>query len=633
MAVRRVVIGALVATAAALIAIFGFFYFRDNFFTHYPVKVISAQVFRAGQIPWWNFYDGGGQPLAGNPNTLTFYPDNFLYLILPAHVAFNLHFLLHLAFAWFAMRALCRESGASASAATFAATMYAMSGMAISATAFYNLMTAIALIPFALWAVEWGGSVLVMGAAFGLIGLAGEPVVVLSTGICVLILGWRRIGRIAIAALIAMAIVSPQLFAYLDIAREVERIRGFSALTTLNTSLSPRRVAEIAIGPLMGFLTEPTPPELRGRLFSTIFLGIIVVPALLMGRRTRYLILAALMLFLALGRYNPIVRAAIESAPSLRFARYPEKFAIALTVALTVLAAAFIDRLTSKWRIAWGVITFVPLAICLIVGVPIDWFGPYRVAAMPPLARICGTKPMDWGSHPAREEYRYAARNTLPPAFGAVAGLRYATDRSPEGMHSLMSRIVAERAASTPAEVRARYLRICGCAVDGALPMAWMVPHAIGAGNVNDEVRMIESGRFDEHTAALVPAQFGNLSSPPTARVTAYAERMQEIAISVSTPAPALLFVNQSFFSAWVATSGDRELTTLPLDIDRLGVIVPAGQQTIVLRFGRHRTAVVIGWVASSLLLLAAAIALRIEKLDRRAGEVERAADEDVLVA
>src|SRR5690349_7289675 len=127
MAVRRLVCALLLATAAAAVALFGFFYFRDNFATHYPIKVISAQIFRAGQIPWWNFYDGGGQPLAGNPNTLTFYPDNFLYVILPAHVAFNLHFLLHLAIAWFAMRALTRAVGVSGNAATFAATLYAMS--------------------------------------------------------------------------------------------------------------------------------------------------------------------------------------------------------------------------------------------------------------------------------------------------------------------------------------------------------------------------------------------------------------------------------------------------------------------------------------------------------------------------
>src|SRR5206468_12518057 len=95
--------------AALAISWFGFFFYRDNFSTHYPVKVISSRIFQAGEIPYWNFHDGGGQPLAGNPNTLTFYPDNFLYLILPAHVAFNLHFIIHLVAAWFAMRALSRS--------------------------------------------------------------------------------------------------------------------------------------------------------------------------------------------------------------------------------------------------------------------------------------------------------------------------------------------------------------------------------------------------------------------------------------------------------------------------------------------------------------------------------------------
>ena len=91
------------------------------------------------------------------------------------------------------MRALCRKTGASPQASAFAATMYAMSGLAISATAFYNLITAVALIPFALWAVERDRSPFIAAAAFGLIGLAGEPVIVLSTAICVLIVGWRRI--------------------------------------------------------------------------------------------------------------------------------------------------------------------------------------------------------------------------------------------------------------------------------------------------------------------------------------------------------------------------------------------------------------------------------------------------------
>lgn len=632
MSARRAVPAVLVAIAATCIAVFGFFYFRDNLGTHYPIKVISARIFRAGQIPWWNFYDGGGQPLAGNPNTLTFYPDNVLYLFLPPQVAFNLHFLLHLAIAWLAMRALCRQIGASRFASNFAATMYALGGLAISATVFYNLICAVALIPFALWAVERKANPWILGLAFGLIGLVGEPVVVLSTAMAAAIVArfdWRRLAVVAAAIVIAIIIVSPQMIAYAEIAKEVERVRGFSAVTALNASLWPRRIAEIAIGPILGFLTDPGHQEFRGRLFSTIFLGVIVIPALIVSR-SRYTIVAATMVFFALGKFNPIVATIVETFPSVRIARYPEKFAIALIVALAVMVAMFVDRLDFRWRWAWGVITFLPLAACMVRGAPIDWFAPYRAGQLPPI-RICGNQPIEYGTRPAREEYREAAR-TMSPIFGAVAGLRYAVNRSPEGMHSLMSRIVAERVAATPPPVRVHYLRMAGCAVEGALPPAWFVPRVVPIHNVNEEVGLIESGRFDERTAALAPANFSNFVSLPSARVTRYAEGLQDITVGVSTPAPALLLINQSFFRAWSATAGGHELTTLALNIDRLGVVVPAGDHVIALRFGRHRTAAVIAWIASTLLLLAGAFALFVEVRDGRPREVERPADENVAV-
>ena len=82
-----------------------------------------------------------------------------------------------------------------------------------------------------------------------------------------------------------------------------------------------------------------------------------------------------------------------------------------------------------------------------------------------------------------------------------------------------------------------------------------------------------------------------------------------------------------------MARSGTQFLRTEPVDLDRLGILVPAGAHHIELRFGRRRTLTIAAWLFSSLALLAAAFALRVEVLDRGAGEVERAADEDVVVA
>jgi hypothetical protein len=544
-----------VAIAFALTSWLGFFFFRDNFSTHFPAKVISAQAWRAGSVPWWNDADAGGQPLAGNPNTLTFYPDNFLYLILPAHVAFNLHFLLHLAIGWLAMRALTRGS--------FGAWLWVLSGAAMSTLGFYNLVVAFAMIPLAFLAIE-RRSTAMLALSFGLMMLAGEPVVIAASalGCAILAAGRMPIARIAIAVVAAFAIASPQLIAYSEIAAEIERARGFSAQTALNASFDPRRLIEILIGPFARVGDS--------HLFPTLFIGVIVIPALF--ARSRYVAIAATTLFFALGRFNPLVRAAVEALPS-RSARYPEKFALPMCAALVVLAAAYSAR--SRQRRLWTVITFVPLIAWAVATVPVDWWAPYALAPQP--AQRVYVAPLAGGQDLDRDDFHRRAERR-EPLFGATAGMRYVLNRSGDGMHSVLSRIAAERWASTR---NSNWLRIA------TAPEMLAVPHAAAAPSVGDAVNVIEAG--ETHVAP------------------------REVSSAIA--------INQTYFRAWVVRDGDRELPTFPIDLDRLGVVAPPDAK-LTLTFGRHRTAVVIAWVISSLLIVALLIALRVEKLDRRAGKI-----------
>jgi hypothetical protein len=583
-------LGPLLATALAfaLAATLGFFFFRDNFSTHFPFKEISARAWRAGEIPWWNDADAGGQPLAGNPNALTFYPDNFLYLLLPAHVAFNLHFLLHLAAGWLAMRALTRGS--------FGAWLWVLCGAAMSVLAFYNLVVAFAMIPLALLATEKRSAPL-LALSFGLLMLAGEPVTIAATALACAIVGFGRfpLARAAAALGAALVIVSPQVIAYSEIAGEVERARGYSAQTALNASFDPRRLLEIAIGP---FFRVDAP-----HLFPTLVVGLIAIPALF--RRSRYVAVAAAMLFFALGRFNPLVRAAVESVAALRAARYPEKFALPMCAALVVLAAAFAAR--SRARRFWVAITIVQLLAWGVFTIPIDWWLPYSFRTGTS-GRIF-VQPLPGGQALDRAEYHERAWR-LEPLFGAGKGVEYVLNRSGDGMHSLLSRIAAERWASTRKEA---WMRIA------TAPDAAIVPHAAAAPSIGEAVRMIEGG--EAHVAPVA------MTSSPGASIRGATRD------AIDVTGPALLFVNQSYFRAWVARSGERELETLPLDLDRLGVVVPAGEHHLTLRFGRRRTGVVAAWVASSLLIVALLLALRIEVRNRGAGEVERSGDDDALLA
>jgi hypothetical protein len=567
----------LLAVFCALVATFGFFFFRDNFSTHYPIKVLSAAAFRSAEIPWWNFADGGGQPLAGNPNTLTFYPDNVLYLILPAHVAFNLHFLLHLILGWFAMRSLTRSR--------FGAWLWILSGAAMSLLSFYNLITAIAMIPLALLGSERRNAVQ-LGVAFGLLAVAGEPVIIVATAIAAAILFTRRRGDaetgfspsasprlrvIIVSLLLATAISAPQLIAYSEIANEVERAHGYSAQTVLNASFDPARLLELVIGPVLR-IDAP-------HLFPTLILGIIIIPAIF--RRSRYTVIAATMLFFALGTFNPLVRMLVESVSVLRIGRFPEKFAIVMCAALVVLAAEYVRE--SKTPRIWTIVTFVPLLIWIIFTIPIDWFTPYRATPQP--TRRVFTPNTGGGQTVDRDNYRERARR-LEPLFGATAGLEYVLNRSGDGMHSLLSRIASERFATTH---NPNWLRIA-TAPPSIIPIAYAAP------TISDAVNMIESG-----APAVAPRAF---TSAPGARVTRIARNGQTISIDVATSAPALLAVDQSYFRAWSATMAGRELETTPINLDRLGVIVPA-TGTVTLIFGRHRAAIAAAWLISPLVLLA----------------------------
>ena len=109
---------------------------RDVFTTHLHLKAYGAAALAHGSIPAFNPTWAGGQPFAGNPNALAFYPGNLLYLVLPFWSAFNAHYVLHWLLAFVAFRKLARELEQSPIAATLAALTYSASGYVLSCLSF-----------------------------------------------------------------------------------------------------------------------------------------------------------------------------------------------------------------------------------------------------------------------------------------------------------------------------------------------------------------------------------------------------------------------------------------------------------------------------------------------------------------
>ena len=364
---RRITLVTLVAVLAS-IAWEGFFYFRDNLSTHLPLKVMQAEVLRSGEIPLWTRATGGGQPLGGNPNTLLFYPDTFLFLILPPIVAFNLHFLLHLVIGFYAMRTLLLRSGADDGAARWSSALYLLSGAAVSATAFYNLIVAFAMIPLAAAAAttmrirEERRDVVLLGLSCGLLGLAAEPVTMAATAGLLLLISidssfLRRVPRYLAAVALSLIIASPLLIAFSEIRHDVER-SGFrySSETVLNASLSPLRFLEIFVGPFQGTITDltesgfgPSTGESFPQFLPSTFVGALALPALLTAwrlKQSRWLIALIAFAFVALGKFNPVMSALVGEIAVIRVARFPEK----LTMVIIICAVVLIALLASAQR-------------------------------------------------------------------------------------------------------------------------------------------------------------------------------------------------------------------------------------------------------------------------------------------
>ena len=103
---------------------------------------------RAGHAPFVNDAASGGQPLLANPNAVLLYPTVLLEKVVSPAAAFNLHYLLHVLWAFFGAAPGARL-GLSGGAAFFGGAAFAFSGMMLSyGSAFANAGAAAAWLPW-----------------------------------------------------------------------------------------------------------------------------------------------------------------------------------------------------------------------------------------------------------------------------------------------------------------------------------------------------------------------------------------------------------------------------------------------------------------------------------------------------
>ena len=167
------------------------FFHRDIFNYTFPSARFIHEICHRGYLPFWNPYLNYGQAVLANPNLLFFYPFTLLIVLLPADVAFTLHFLVHFALAGIGVYVLARSWRQSRQGAFFAAFVFMFSGPVLSLGDLYNESACAAWIPWALLITDralasrraryW----ILLIVIFSLQWLAGEPMTMLGTfGLC-----------------------------------------------------------------------------------------------------------------------------------------------------------------------------------------------------------------------------------------------------------------------------------------------------------------------------------------------------------------------------------------------------------------------------------------------------------------
>ena len=166
--------------------------FRDAHMTHWPWRRVAMAMLSSGHAPFVNETASGGQPFLANPNAGLLYPTVLLEKVVSPAAAFNLHYLLHVLWAFFGARALASRLGLTEGGALFSGVAFAFSGTMLSyGSAFANAGPAAAWLPWCVAAaIDVGRSENLLrllscgaaaGLAFGLQLLAGEPAISLLT--------------------------------------------------------------------------------------------------------------------------------------------------------------------------------------------------------------------------------------------------------------------------------------------------------------------------------------------------------------------------------------------------------------------------------------------------------------------
>ncbi|HEY70154.1 MAG TPA: YfhO family protein [Anaerolineae bacterium] len=335
----------------------------DLLISHLPNAIFLKRSLQTwGQIPLWNPMILSGAPFAADPLSGVFYPPNWLLLILPLSLGFNLLLWLHLAFAGFGIYRLLRDEGVGMPGAVLAGLAFGGLPKLVGHVGLghVSLVFAVSWTPWILLAVNralraeppgrWRDAALA-GASLGIVFLADPrwalPASVLAAAYAARIIAhshrdkgirWRKVGTsVGWVVLFGVGISAALAIPLMQFARLSTR----AAL-----SAGEQAALSMPVGHLFGIIL----PYVGGYAEWLTYVGMAVLLLAVMAMivKTRdggfWLGTALVALVLALGEHTPLF-AFLSAIPGFDLLRVPPRWLFVFGFALAMLAGRGLDAL------------------------------------------------------------------------------------------------------------------------------------------------------------------------------------------------------------------------------------------------------------------------------------------------
>lgn len=404
------------------------FYLRDLTNYTWPLTRWLRSTVLAGHLPTWNPTVAFGQAVIADPSVQILFPFTILpRLLLPDPFGLNLAVALAFPFGAIGMFLWTRRR-ASPVAAALAATIFVASGPFLSMGYMLNLSWATALVPWIFWATDRlverqeSRRAAVLAIGFALLALAGEPLVLVTTGflaVVYVVCGASsdvesfkaNIGpalSVIGAGILGGIVAAVQLLPAYD--QSGRSLRGDG---TLWDNYQPKLYALVEIIVPNCFGSTLSSGDFWGQwffpihgmgdpVFISLYCGVGAAILAFVGaattRHSRWTVflaaVAILAIVLSLGASTPIYPA-LKVLPVFSASRIPLKFMAYFVIALAALAAAGWDELAqpsanrSRWRQLVGVSAGLALST-LAAGVLI-WCGAWRDGAVAAASQLATT--------------------------------------------------------------------------------------------------------------------------------------------------------------------------------------------------------------------------------------------------